>query len=82
MTLPMVFDASQGKGTLAAAVEALCQKAAAAVRDGATILILSDRGVDKGHAPIPALLATSAVHHHLIREGTRNQAGLDAPSPR
>src|SRR5207245_1334193 len=50
--------------------------AAEAVRDGATILILSDRGVDRDKAPIPSLLATAAVHHHLIREGTRTQAGL------
>jgi hypothetical protein len=44
------------------------------VQDGASILILSDRGVDKDRAPIPSLLATAAVHHHLIREGTRTQA--------
>ncbi len=43
---------------------------------GASILVLSDRGVDAEHAPIPSLLATAAVHHHLIREGTRTQCGL------
>ncbi|HVA25420.1 MAG TPA: glutamate synthase large subunit, partial [Chloroflexota bacterium] len=43
---------------------------------GATILILSDRGVDRDHLPIPSLLATGAVHHHLIREGTRTKVGL------
>ena len=46
------------------------------MKDGASILILSDRGVDRDHAPIPSLLATAAVHHHLIREGTRTQCGL------
>jgi glutamate synthase domain-containing protein 2/glutamate synthase domain-containing protein 1/glutamate synthase domain-containing protein 3 len=76
VTLPMVFNVSDGHVSLESAVDALCEQAAAAVREGASILILSDRGVDRDHAPIPALLATSAVHHHLIREGTRNQAGL------
>src|SRR5438270_13297275 len=51
-------------------------KATAAMNDDNSILILSDRGVDQDHAPIPSLLATAAVHHHLIREGTRTQAGL------
>ena len=44
--------------------------------DGASILILSDRGVDREHAPIPALLALAGVHHHLVRQGTRTQVGL------
>ena len=44
--------------------------------DEANIIILSDRGVDQDHAPIPALLAVSGLHHHLIREGTRTQVGL------
>ena len=75
-TLPMVFPVSGGEAALEKALTELCEGAAKAVRDGASILILSDRGVDKDHAPIPSLLATSAVHHHLIREGTRTQAGL------
>ena len=44
--------------------------------DGCTILILSDRGVDATHAPIPSLLATAGVHHHLVREGTRTRCAL------
>jgi glutamate synthase domain-containing protein 2/glutamate synthase domain-containing protein 1/glutamate synthase domain-containing protein 3 len=75
-TLPMLFNVSDGEEGMKSALEELMQKAADAVRDGASILILSDRGVDADHAPIPALLATSAVHHHLIREGTRTQCGL------
>ena len=47
-----------------------------AIADGATILILSDKGVDRAHAPIPALLATAGLHHHLIRAGTRTRVGL------
>ena len=47
-----------------------------AIKSGYTLLILSDRGVDREHAPIPSLLALSAVHNHLIREKTRNQVAL------
>jgi glutamate synthase domain-containing protein 2/glutamate synthase domain-containing protein 1/glutamate synthase domain-containing protein 3 len=76
VTLPMLFNAADGENGLDKAVETLCQQAAQAVRDGASILVLSDRGVDAQNAPIPSLLATAAVHHHLIREGTRTQCGL------
>ena len=54
----------------------LCRKASAAVAAGYGILILSDRGVDATHAPIPSLLAVAGVHHHLVREGTRTKCGL------
>jgi glutamate synthase domain-containing protein 2/glutamate synthase domain-containing protein 1/glutamate synthase domain-containing protein 3 len=76
ITLPMTFPVSAGPDGLADALESLCQKASQAVRDGYSILVLSDRGVGRHQAPIPSLLATSAVHHHLIREGTRTKAGL------
>ncbi len=72
----MLFSVADGEDGLEKAVDELCAKSAQAVKDGYSILILSDRGVDKDKAPIPALLATSAVHHHLIREGTRTQCGL------
>ena len=52
------------------AMDALCAAADRGVEDGASILILSDRGVDREHAAIPALLALAGVHHHLIRQGT------------
>jgi len=74
--LPMLFDVADGEAGLEKALNRLCDDAARAVREGASILILSDRGVDQDHVPIPSLLATSAIHHHLIREGTRTQAGL------
>jgi glutamate synthase (ferredoxin) len=76
VTLPMLFPAGSGGQGLARAMDELCAKASAAIRDGATFLILSDRGVDAHHMPIPALLATAGVHHHLVREGTRVKAGL------
>jgi glutamate synthase domain-containing protein 2/glutamate synthase domain-containing protein 3 len=76
VTLPMLFNVAHGEAGLARAVEELCAAAAAAVSDKASILVLSDRGVDAQRAPIPSLLATAAVHHHLIRQGTRTQCGL------
>src|SRR5215813_10014431 len=75
-TVPMLFKATDGPGTLAGAMEELCRQASAAVDAGYSYLILSDRGVDREHAPIPALLATAGVHHHLIREGKRVKVGL------
>ncbi|MCC7350424.1 MAG: glutamate synthase large subunit [Phycisphaerales bacterium] len=76
VTLPMLFNVRDGEKGLQQALEELCRSASQAVKDGASILVLSDRGVDAEHAPIPSLLATAAVHHHLIREGSRTQAGL------
>ena len=73
-------DPSVGREEAAAmmegALEALCARAEEAVRDGYNILILSDRCVDVDHIAIPALLACSAVHHHLIRQGLRTEVGL------
>ena len=74
--LPMRFRAADGVGALSLAVDALCRDAARAVAGGSGIVVLSDRGVDEEWAPIPSLLATSAVHHHLIREGLRADASL------
>src|SRR5688500_19681879 len=57
-------------------MEELFVKASQAVKNGFNIIILSDRGINKENAPIPALLAVSGLHHHLIREGTRTRVGL------
>jgi len=54
----------------------VCAEAEQAAKDGATILIISDRGVDAHHVPIPALLAVGAIHHHLIRAGWRGRMSL------
>src|SRR6201984_2583442 len=72
----MLFNVSDGEDGLKKSLEEMMANAAQAVKDGVSIIVLSDRGVDRDHASIPSLLATSAVHHHLIREGTRTQAGL------
>ncbi|MGQ0649604.1 MAG: glutamate synthase central domain-containing protein, partial [Gemmatimonadaceae bacterium] len=74
--LRALFPASGGPRAMHRAVESLCGHAEQAVREGYTILVLSDRGVDAAWAPIPSLLATSAVHHHLVREGLRTEVGL------
>ncbi len=75
-TLPMLYVAAEGGAGLERALEELCDAAVAAIDDGATILILSDRGFDDTKAPIPSLLACGAVHHHLIRVGKRMSCGL------
>jgi glutamate synthase domain-containing protein 2/glutamate synthase domain-containing protein 1/glutamate synthase domain-containing protein 3 len=75
-TLPMLFRVDAGEKELGKAVEDLCSRASEAVRGGFTLLILSDRGVNDQYAPIPSLLALSAVHNHLVREKTRNQVAL------
>ena len=75
-TLPMLFDPRAGATGLAEAMDALRAQASAAIEAGTTLLVLSDRGVDAEHAPIPALLATAGVHHHLVREGTRTRVAL------
>jgi len=76
VTLPIFFNPAEGKVGLERALAELCKAADQAIENGATILILSDKGVDREHAPIPALLASSGLHHHLIRTGTRTRVGL------
>jgi glutamate synthase (ferredoxin) len=75
-TLSMLFDPSTDGEGLAKAMDDLCRRASEAVADGYDILILSDRGVSRDLAPIPSLLATAGVHHHLVREGTRTRCAL------
>lgn len=74
--LPMTYTVKEGERGMEMALADLCRRASAATADGHAILVLSDRGIDQERAPIPALLATAAVHHHLIREGTRTMVGL------
>ncbi|MEE9397207.1 MAG: glutamate synthase large subunit [Methylococcales bacterium] len=74
--LNICYLADQGATGMDGAIQALCKSAENAVAVGNNILVLSDRGMDAGHVAIPALLATSAVHHHLTREGLRTEVGL------
>ena len=75
-TLSTLFKKSEGGDGLRAAIDQLCREASQALEAGANILVLSDRGVSPELAPIPALLATGAVHHHLIRENSRTRCGI------
>lgn len=76
VTLPILFNPALGLDGLKAALEELCQQAEELAKTDANILVLSDRGVDKDHAAIPALLAASAVHNHLIDKKLRTDLGL------
>src|SRR5215472_1563282 len=75
-TLSTLFRANNGDHELEKAVADLCARASQAIKAGYTLLILSDRGVNHEYAPIPSLLALSAVHNHLVREKPRNQVAL------
>ena len=76
ITLPMLYPPKEGGAGLERAMDKLRAQASEAVTAGHTILILSDRGVSEDLAPIPSLLATAGVHHHLVREGTRTRCAL------
>ena len=75
-TLQTYFNADGMPGSLEKGIARLCRYAEDAVDDGFEVLILSDRAVDSEHAPIPSLLAVSAVHHHLVKIGRRGAVGL------
>jgi glutamate synthase (NADPH/NADH) large chain len=75
-TLSTLFSVSAGEKGLGEALDRLCERAESAVRGGSAVLVLSDRGVSLEQAPIPSLLATAAVHHHLVREGIRTRTTL------
>ncbi len=84
ITLPMLFDREHGTKGLEWALDTLCHQASQAVKNGYDVFILSDRQTSEYRVPIPALLAVSTIHHHLIREGTRTQVGfvLESGEPR
>ncbi|WP_031432337.1 glutamate synthase large subunit [Methylomarinum vadi] len=75
-TLDVTYPAEQGAEGMEPALRKLCGQAEQAVLEGYNILILSDRNMNRDHIAIPALLATSALHHHLIRKGLRTSSGL------
>ncbi|GAB2576781.1 glutamate synthase large subunit [Microlunatus antarcticus] len=71
-----LYEVSGGHAALSAALDRLCAEISQAIADGARIILLSDRHSNAELAPIPSLLFTAAVHHHLVREKTRTQVGL------
>ena len=76
ITLSMCYPADEGAAGMKAAIKRLCKEAEDAVCKHFNIVILSDREMDADHIAIPALLAISAVHQHLIRQGLRTETGL------
>jgi glutamate synthase (ferredoxin) len=84
VTLPILFKVADGAKGLEPALKKLFTSADKAIHDGVNTIVLSDRGVDAEHAPIPALLAVAGLHHHLIRTGARTRVGiiLESGEPR
>ncbi|MBV8229426.1 MAG: glutamate synthase large subunit [Planctomycetaceae bacterium] len=76
VSLPILFPAAEGAAGMERALEELFRRATEAIEAGANLILLSDRGVDAEHAPIPSLLACAGLHHHLVRNGLRTRAGL------
>jgi len=70
------YNVHGGGDALLKRLDEIRSEVSEAIEDGARLIVLSDRGVDADHAPIPSLLLTGAVHHHLVREKTRTQVGL------
>jgi len=75
-TINIFFKADETPGMLEKALSRICNYASDAVEDGFSIILLSDRSIDSSHAPISSLLATSAVHHHLMKKGLRGKVGI------
>ncbi|WP_310963042.1 glutamate synthase large subunit [Nocardioides terrisoli] len=71
-----LYDVSGGGAALGRRLDEICREVSEAIAGGARIIVLSDRHSDANQAPIPSLLMTAAVHHHLVREKTRTQVGL------
>jgi glutamate synthase domain-containing protein 2/glutamate synthase domain-containing protein 1/glutamate synthase domain-containing protein 3 len=75
-TVVSTFHRRDGAAGLEEGIDAMCREASERIDEGHTIIVLSDRSIDAEHVPIPSLLATAALHHHLVREGTRTRVGL------
>ncbi|MGO7905779.1 glutamate synthase large subunit [Rhizobium leguminosarum] len=75
-TLDFTYDIERGAEGMPEMLDRLCERAEAAVKGGYNIIVLSDRQIGPDRIAIPALLATAAVHHHLIRKGLRTSVGL------
>ena len=84
VTIPILFNPKENVAGFEKAVDEICAQASRSITAGANIIILSDRGVNKENAAIPALLAVAGLHHHLIREGKRTRVGivLESGEPR
>jgi glutamate synthase domain-containing protein 2/glutamate synthase domain-containing protein 1/glutamate synthase domain-containing protein 3 len=83
-TIDITWPLADGAQGMAKALQHVCEQAHDAIREGINIIVLSDRSIGPKRVPIPSLLAVAAVHHHLVREGTRLQVGiiLESGEPR
>jgi glutamate synthase domain-containing protein 2/glutamate synthase domain-containing protein 1/glutamate synthase domain-containing protein 3 len=75
-TISLLFPAAEGAAGMRKRLDAIRDEASRAVAGGATIIVLSDRGICREKAAVPVLLATGGVHHHLVREGSRTRCGI------
>jgi glutamate synthase (NADPH) large chain len=75
-TISTLFPVGGGENAMQRALAGVCERAVKAVKSGSAVLVLSDRGISEMQAPIPSLLATAAVHHHLVRAGIRTATTL------
>lgn len=75
-TLSTLFEVKKGKAAFKTALDRICREASKAIKDEYSFIILSDRGVNRKYAALPALLAVASVHHHLIRKATRTQIAI------
>ncbi|UCH13865.1 MAG: glutamate synthase large subunit [Bacteroidales bacterium] len=75
-TIPILFNIKEKGKDIEKAISDICNEVVKKVDDGYSLIILSDRGVDEDNVPVPVLLATTAIHHHLISKGKRQLAGL------
>jgi glutamate synthase (NADPH/NADH) large chain len=75
-TIPMLYPVDEGGDGLKAAIDEVCRQTSQAILNGHGLVILSDRGSNESMAPVPSLLAMGAVHHHLMRNGTRMKIGI------
>ncbi len=75
-TIDILFDRDGGEKAMKAALDSICQQATAAIKDGYSIIVLSDRNMSYERVALPALLACGAVHHHLVRQEARTRLGL------
>jgi len=74
--IPILFNIKDGKGALEKALDNICKHVEEEVDNGSSIIVLSDKDIDEEKVPVPALLATSCVHHYLIKKGKRQLTGL------
>jgi glutamate synthase (NADPH) large chain len=75
-TISMTFNREAGSAGLVEGIDRLCRLASERIAEGCSVLVLSDRHIDSAHVPIPSLLATAAVHHHLVAEQSRTGVGM------